>query len=165
MAVMPLSSSRNPTTCDRARRRVARAKNPIRTTATATGRIAVAGDGRQRDQRAGDRVGQQGQRGGGQQRGGDVDRRAGLALLGSAAPPSARRASSGSTPARRTPSTDGDRDQLDAALVQAEDGHDRGQRHALHREQPDHRGELRGATASPTAASRNTPAARSSSCT
>src|SRR5262249_10978591 len=42
VAVIPLSSSRNPTTCDSARRRVTRVKNPISTTATAAGRIVVA---------------------------------------------------------------------------------------------------------------------------
>src|SRR5256885_15649387 len=45
VAVIPLSSNRNPTTWDRARRRVTRVKNPISTTATAAGRIAVAGEG------------------------------------------------------------------------------------------------------------------------
>ena len=45
MAAIPLSSSRNPTTCDSARRRVTSTKNPSSTIAIPTGTACVVGDG------------------------------------------------------------------------------------------------------------------------
>ncbi len=114
-AVMPLSISRNPTSCDSARRRVTSTKKPDQHDRDSPTGIACAAGDRASSATSGrdDRVGEQRQHGGGQQRGGDVHQGTGLARRPAAAvglgPARARRSSRGSATTRSASDPGGDR--------------------------------------------------------